>query len=244
MYRGMLVVLVCLALTAPIYSQEDVSGLLDRALKAHGGEAALARFKARHFKVQGKLIAQNLPFTQELLFQSPGQAREVLSVEAEGKKSVIVYTLSNGQGWIQVDGKTQAMPEAMLTELQEATHFARIAGLSGLKDAGKQASALPPTEIGGRTALGVKLAVRGFRDVNLYFDKQTAFLLKAEHQVMDTAARQLILEERYYSAWKDVNGLKLPSHVEVLRDGKRFMAADAVEMQALERLDDTLFAKP
>jgi hypothetical protein len=170
--------------------------------------------------------------------------KDVVTVDANGKKNVIIYALNKEQGWVQVDGKTQPIPDTMRSELREATHFARLSGLSGVKDPGQQATALPPTQIGGRTALGVKISARGFRDVSLYFDKETAILVKAEHQVMDNAANQLVLEERFYSGWKDTNGLKLPSHVEVLRDGKRYMAADAVEMQVLEKLEDGLFAKP
>ena len=219
--------------------------MLARAVKAHGGAETIARYQARHIKVRGTLTGKNnLPFVHELYYQAPGQMRDVLTIEAEGKRSTIAYGFDGEAGWIVVDGKPNALPEAMKAELKEAAHLARVTGLSGVLAPGIEAAALPAIDVAGRPALGVRVASKGHRDIALYFDKESGLLVKAEHQIMDAGTRKLVKEERYYGGWKDVKGLRTPAQVAILRDGKKFMQAEAVELEVLEKLDVGLFRQP
>lgn len=228
-----------------VHAQEDARAVLTRAIKAHGGAEVIARYQARHIKVRGTLTAnRDLPFTHELYYQAPGQMRDVLTVEAEGKRSTIVYGFDGESGWIVIDGKPNALPEAMKLELKETAHLVRLSGLSSVLAPGTEATLLPPIELAGRPALGVRLSTRGYRDIALYFDKQSGLLVKAEHQALDSATQKLIKEERFYSGWKDVNGLRTPTHVEIFREGKKFMQADAMQLEVLEKLDVGLFRRP
>lgn len=236
---------LCLLLVSAVRAQEDAKTVLGRAIKAHGGADTIAKYQARHIKVRGTLVGKgNLPFTHELYYQAPGRMRDLLVVEADGKRSTVVYGFDGDSGWIVIDGDPKPLPDAMKTELKEAANVVRLSGLSGVFTPGTEAAALPALEVSGRPALGVRLSTKGFRDVALYFDKESGLLVKAEHPVLDSATKKMIREERFYSGWKDVRGLKVPTHVEIVRDGKKFMVADATEMEVLERLEDTLFSRP
>jgi hypothetical protein len=224
---------------------QDARAVLVRAVQAHGGEAALTRFGARHVKIRGILTGnQNLPFTHELFYQGPQRVRDVLTVEAEGRKTTIVYGLNGDEGWMQVNGQPKAVPAEMLTELKESAHLVRMSGLGGVLAADTQATLLPAVQVGGRPALGVRIAVKGHREIGLYFDREMGLLVKAEHDALDAASRKMVKEERFYGAWKEVNGLKIPTRVEVLRDGKKFMQAESTEVEVLERLEDGIFTRP
>jgi hypothetical protein len=226
-------------------AQDEPRAILVRAVQAQGGEATLARFPARHIRVRGTLSGdRSVPFTHELYHQVPGRLRDVLTIEVDGKKTTVVYSLSGEDGWMQADGKQRALPAPLLAELKESAHLAGLSGLHGVLAAETQAAKLPAAQIAERPALGVRLSVKGHRDVDLYFDKETALLVKAEHAVLDSPTGKMVKEERFYSKWKEVKGLKLPTHVAILRDAKKFLEAEATDVEVLERIDDKLFTTP
>ncbi len=248
MHRPLLAVLALatmLATGGAARAQYDARAVIDRAIQAHGGQEALARLKARHFKIRGILFgARAAPFTHELHFQAPRQVRDWFTIDADGKRTSITYGLNGDQGWILSEGQVKPLPEALLAEMKEAAHLACVSGLTGVKGPENQLTPLPAIAVAGRTALGVKLSCRGYRDVALYFDRETGLLVKVEHAVLNPTTRQPMKEERFFSAWHEVSGLKTPTHVEVLRDGKKYMESDVIEMSAMERLDERLFARP
>jgi hypothetical protein len=246
MSRLSLFVLIPMALFAGrAQAQEDARAILVRAIKAHGGAEAIAKYQARHIKIRGTLTAnRDLPFIHELYYQAPGMMRDVLAVETDGKRSTIAYGFDGENGWIVIDGKPTSLPETMKSELKETAHLVRLSGLATVLAPGTDAALLAPIELAGRPTLGVRLSTRGYRDIALFFDKQTGLLVKAEHQALDSATQKLVKEERFYSDWKDVNGLRTPTHVEIFREGKKFMQADAVQVEMLEKLDAALFRQP
>jgi hypothetical protein len=248
MFAQSIVALGFIALVQPTGvtgAPEDARVVLTRALIAHGGAETIAKYQARHIKVRGTLTSnRNLPFVHELFYQAPGQIRDVLTVEADGKRSTITCGFDGDNGWALLEGKATALPESMKAELKEAAHLARLSGLHGVLAPGTETAALPAIEVGGRSAVGVRVATKGYRDVSLYFDKESGLLVKAEHPVLDAATQKLVKEERFYGGWKVIHGLRTPTQVVIIRDGKKFMQAEAVEVEVLEKLDAGLFRRP
>lgn len=231
--------------TLPARAQDNPAAVIDRAVKAYGGEENLAKFKARQNKTKGTLhIGNGISFTQEVYYQAPGQIKEIMVAEVNGKKSTIVTLLNGDKGSIFVDGQPQEVNDKVLAELKEAAHLARVSRFVGLKDKTYELSVLPEIKLEGKPAVGIKVSAKGLRDIQLYFDKDSGLLVKSDRKALDIKSDQLVMEESHFAVFKDIDGLKTPTQVTVYRDGKKFMEANATDIKHLERLDDNIFAKP
>lgn len=246
MRKRILMALVCGLLAAGTSRAQDARGILDRAIQTHGGSAAIDRFKAAQTHTKGVMVVsgQEVPFTQEILFDMPGRFREVLSLEAGGKKAVLT-TVYNGQaGWIDDGSQTHALEGRRLEEVRESVYVARIARLTSLRAGPYRLSPLEPAEVAGRPALGLRVHADGHRDVDLFFDRDRGLLLKVRRVVADVRTGKEVTEERFLSDYRDVQGIKSARHVRLERDGERLMELDITDVKFLDRLDDNTFAHP
>lgn len=249
MYRSLpsLVALGLLPLFAARgHAQTDVGAVIEKAIRAHGGEAKLTKYRARQNKARGILhFLGGVPFTQEVFYQVPGQIKEVLQAEAGGKKAAIVTALNGNQGWMQAEGgRVQSLDDRMLAELKETAHLRMICRCTTLRDKDYQLTPLTDDFVDSRPVAGVRVSSRGHRDVSLFFDKEYGLLVKSERLVLNVQTNQQSKEEVYYTAWQEVDGIVTPTRVKVYRDGKRFMEAEAYEIRYLDKVPDRVFAKP
>jgi hypothetical protein len=95
-----------------------------------------------------------------------------------------------------------------------------------------------------KPALGVRVASKGHKDVNLYFDKNTGLLARVVHRTLDIETGKEINEERIFLEYQDRDGLMEPKKAIVNRDGEKAAEVEVVELKDLNDIDDTLFSKP
>jgi hypothetical protein len=235
------------AWNAPARAQDTaVTAIIQKAIKAHGGEEALNKYKAGTSRSKGRLeVGTGLDFTQEMTYQLPNQFKEVLEIDVDGKKIPAVTVFNGEKGWVVVNGQFQDIDDKLLTELKEAGNLMRASRLTTLlQDRAFKLSSVGEAKVNGRAALGVRVESKGFRDVNLYFDKDTGLLLKTERRALDVASGQEVNEERVVVEYQKLEGMQSPKKVVVNRDGKKFMEAEVLEVKLLEKVDPQSFAKP
>lgn len=242
------VVAACLLLlgSSSAWAQEQPRAILDKAIQAHGGTEKLTRFQAGQLKTKGKIeLLGGLEFTQEMSYQLPNRFKESMEIEIAGQKASIVTVYDGQKGWLKVDGKLQDLDEKLLGELKEIAHLMRVSRLVGLvEDKNCKLSALGEIKVAGRAAVGVKIECKGFRDINLYFDKQNGLMVKAERRALDPTTGQEVSEERIITEYSKVDGVQSPRKLTVYRDGQKFMEAEVTEVKILEKLDPATFARP
>jgi hypothetical protein len=230
-----------------VRGQEDLRVVIDKAIKAHGGQERIDKVKAGQTRMKGTIHLAGkaaIPFTQEMLYQWPNQFKAVMEIEGNGQKFTVT-TVSNGdKGWINDGQKTQELEGKALAEMKEEAHLARLARLTGLKDKTVQLSGLGESKVDGRPAVGVKVTSKGHRDVSLYFDKASGLLVKTERQAVDVMSGRELSEEKVFSDYQEVDGLQSAKKVVVYRDGKKFMEVEVVSVKFLDKLDPGVFAKP
>src|SRR2546423_874363 len=82
--------------------------IIDRAIKAHGGAAHLAKLRAGHVKMRGSLeLTQTIAFTKEEFFNLPDKVREIQEFDAPGRKNQFLLGFNGERGWLEVNGKVQ-----------------------------------------------------------------------------------------------------------------------------------------
>ncbi len=122
---------------------------------------------------------------------------------------------------------------------------ANIAHLVCLNEKDYKLSALGEVKVGDRPAIGVRVQRKGYRDVNLFFDKDKSLLLKMETRVKDIMqGGQEYTSATVYADYKKVEGMEIPHKVTIERDGKAFVEGEITEVKLSEKLGDSLFEKP
>lgn len=242
---GMLLLLA--AFPAP--AQVTPRAIIERAITAHGGMERLARVRAEKVRLQGKLImpGKNGPltasFAADQAVQFPGQFKYVAQLESD-RKYTLVQILDGDKAYITVDRAPLTPEPVALARIRESLRLARVTQLVPLlNDPVYELSALGETKVNDRTALGVKVVVRGRKDIRLYFDQQTGLLTKTEHLLDDGNGKE-VLQEEFYGDFKDFAGYRRWTKMITLRDGKKLMEAEVLEVKFFDKLDDSEFSKP
>lgn len=237
-----------LAALAASRAQDAPTALLDKAMQAAGGEAKLAKLQGIMLKGKGvyhEAGGQNMPFTGTWYYQGVDKYRQYMEMEVMKKKTMELRVVNGDKGWTK-DGplEAQIMDKDELGAEKENIYFNWVTTLAPLKSKEFKLTAADEIKVEGKAAAGLLVARKGQRDIKLYFDKETNFLVKTERKVKDLSTRKEVLEEMYFSKVKDVDGIKLPLKYSVKWDGQLQADAEMTEAKAADKLDEKLFAKP
>jgi hypothetical protein len=236
-----------LTLTGPAPAQEkECREVIARAMKAVGGEERLAVLRGTHLKGKGavSIMGLDLQFTVEMLSQQPDRQKTVLDLNVNGMDIQVTQVFRGDKGWTSVMGNVTEVDADTVKSYRDSLHEERVAGLVALKEKHYQLTLLGEAKVGDRQAVGVRVAREGYRDVKLYFDKQSHLLVKSETRTLDPG-KQEVNQEKFYSDFKElIPGLKLATKQVINHDGKRFMEVTVTELRAVDQFDDKVFAKP
>lgn len=228
--------------------------ILKRAIQVHGGEANLNKHQATVARMKGTLYSPNLgtvPFLQESTFQAPEKFRDVLDIEvrregeSKGQKFTLLSVVNGDKGWIQrAPGQIEEMNDPAMAAMKEALHLLRVQKLTTLRDRSFTLVAMGEVRVGGRPALGLRVSAKGHQDVKLFFERDSGLLVETERQYIHPVTKKEITEERFMSDYRDVSGIKMPRKTVVYQDGKKFIEGEVIDIQFLDKIDDSEFAKP
>lgn len=225
---------------------DDVQAILDKAIKAHGGADKLGKQRTIQTKSKGTIeLGGGIAFTDETIIQPPGQVKTATTLDVNGQSVTVSVVFDKDKGWVKTGDKVMDMDEKLLAEMKEVGYLAQIGRVFFLKD-GKDAevSLVGDDKVDGRDVVGLRVVSKGHKDINLYFDKQTGLLAKITRQALDAQSGQEVSEERIIQEYQDVDGLKAAKKVLINRDGKKFLEAEVTDVQFLDKVDDSTFAKP
>jgi len=245
---GLLACGVCLSLAWGLYARgqgDESRAIIDRAIKAHGGAKKLEAVKAVQIKMKGKIYQpMEAAFTGEISSQPPDKLKLSIDIEVNNMNFAFVQVFDGKKGWQSIGGMTKEVDADEVKEFKEQAHVEEVSSLVVLKDKSYKLSALGDSKVGDQDTVGVQITKKGMRDVNLYFDKKSHLLLKAEYRALDPS-KQEVTQEKLFLNYKDVGGMQMPGKMVVNNDGKKFLALEIPEATPMETpFDDSVFAKP
>ncbi len=224
-------------------AQDASRSVLEKAVKAHGGEEKLNRLKAERSQLKGSVQVEDklVPFVAEIAVQMPAQFKSVMHFQAQDKRFTLVQVLNGDKASVKLNGQAQAVEERTLNEMRQTMYLNRVLLLAPLlSDKAFELTSLGESKVSDRAAVGVKVSSRGRKDVRLYFDKETGLLAKTEHAVVGPDNKE-VTQEEYYSDFREVSGYKRPWKLSVFRGGKKVMDAELAEIKYFDKLDDEEF---
>ncbi len=257
MRRGLLaatVTGVILILTGPARAddQAELKALIDKAIKAHGGEANLTRYKAATWKAKGKVhIMGGIDFTGDW-HEMDGKFRFSIDMNIMGMAINSTQVVTRDKGWLKVTAGGNVavemeMTKEMIDEGQEELYANRIMSLQAFaaKEKGLELAPIGEVMVNGKACIGVRISSKGRRDVSLLIDKETHLVAKGEHRSKDFQEGGKEYNQEYFlSDYKEFDGVKDATKLVMHRDGNLFLDVEVTEYKRLDKLDDSVFQKP
>jgi hypothetical protein len=192
-------------------AQEDARAVVEKAIKALGGEERLARRGAAHTRVKGQFVglpggaAAGIAITGQL-WQQPGSQRMTLVIELGGQKATMTRTFHGGKGWEEADGLVKDMDADDLAEMRLSEHVDRVLSLVPLlKDKDFTLKPLGKAKVGGAELVGVKVSSAGRADVTVYFDPETGYPRRAEYREKSKALGKEVTSAAEFDDYRDID---------------------------------------
>lgn len=242
---GLALTLTVVCTTAPAVradAPDTAQAVLDAAIKAQGGEAALVKAQTARRKATGVQIqaGREVPFTSEDVLSLPDRFRMDFTLD---KRYRFINVIDGTKGWTQIGGgPVLDLSAPRLKEFREEMYVWWIATLAPLKKGGFELTLLPEIKVGGKPAVGIKVASKGHGEVKLYFDKGAHLLVKVERRA--SASGLMVNKEYFYSNYKEFDGVKLRTREQEKINGKTAAVATEVSYTLLPRVEDKVFRKP
>ena len=219
--------------------------MVDKALKAMGGEAKVAKFKAGTWK--GKATGQDGGNEIVLINEGMWQGTDKLRIDAEitvgGQTEKVQAVINGDKGWVKVKDMVRNAPDGELPMMKSALYAMRMPHLlPDLKGKEFTLSNLGEVKVGDKPALGIGVAHKDRKDVSLFFDKETGLPAKSEVHITDPSGKELTIEY-LYSDYKDADGIKHPMKITIKADGKE-IDLELSEIKSKDKVEDSEFAKP
>ena len=225
----------------------DAKALVAKAIKVSGGEAKVAPLKAGACKAKANFQegGQQINATLDVAWNGWDQYRMTIAADFGGMAKNMLVVINGDQGWAKDTDNNQVKPapkEAvpLITGMLYAMRMPHT--LPALLDKEMKLAPLGEIKIGDRAALGVTVTHKDRKDVSLYFDKENGLPVKSEIRLTDPNGKEMTFEFMYHD-YKENNGLKHCTRINVKADGKDF-ALELSELKAQGKVEAGLFAAP
>jgi hypothetical protein len=239
--------------------QAEAQAILDKAIKALGGERNLAKLASFTVKVDSRCFFPKYSSASqvtEFSCDSNGRLHWLSVLELEKVKGTFVHlkreTVINGdQSWNAMNGTprdytTEEMAiEKEMLENCLVTYLA-IPQFPLLKGNSYKLTPLGDSKVGDKAAVGIKVVREGREDIQLFFDKDTGLPLKRTWVRKLKLGTELIIDKQevVYDDYKEVGGVKYPARLKIFKDDRENESAEITELKLVEKFDKKTFAKP
>ena len=230
--------------------QAEAQAILDKAIKALGGQEKLAKLTSFVETAKCKSFppdATPTEYSRTISCRFPDLwCRQTETHERKGTR----YVLNGEQGWFYVEDDLYEFTKEQVERRREIWRDELIVWqFLFFKDTNYKLSPLGASKVGDQAAVGVKASRKRVPDLKLYFDRDTGLLLKREREEAEPTPPgekppPPIIEEILYENYKEVGGIKYPTKTTALINKEKISEGEITEFKIVERFDEKTFAKP
>jgi hypothetical protein len=243
--KPFIVVILISCVTNALSGQEPPRAILQKAIKAHGGEKNLSRTLKGY--VRGKSVFERsgnkMRMEWDETFELPEKIRQKVEGQDKDGPFTLQYAVVNGKGWIQFNKEKIKDYDGKMLPLEKCWN-AVLALLPRLLGGEFELSPLPDANLNGAKAVGI-LVEGEHADWELYFDAITGLLVKwkGTSQLPGLEGKE-IEAETFLKNYRDVDGIKFPMAIVAYRDGKKTIDMEILEIKFLDQIDPKTWARP
>jgi hypothetical protein len=249
-YSAVLVTLFGAGLTCPLRADErEATAILDKAIKALGGEEKLGKIEVFIWKGRSKytLAGHKGEFTGQATFQGLDHFRAEAEGELNGKPYKGVRVINGSKGWEKYgDMKTKEMDEKAVANWKRNIYLQLVPiTLVPLKSKGFKIDSAGEDKVGDKAAVGIRATGPDGKDFKIYFDRESGLPVKLVAQVVGPNGKEHEMEQTY-ADYKDFAGIKKFTTVESKDEGKVVSKREITEFKVLDKdkVPADTFAEP
>src|SRR5262245_20222790 len=189
---------------------KDVKAILDKAIKALGGEEKLSKVKAASWKTKGTISfgGSDNEFTGTSTVQGLDHLRSTFEGEFGGMKIEGVTVLAKDKAWRKFgDNQMELDGDALANE--KRTVYLQVVPMTivPLKGDGFKVQAADEKKIGDKQTVGLKIMGPDKKDFTLYIDKESGLPVQSVAKVLGFMGEEFT-QETTFSDYKEFDGIK------------------------------------
>ena len=224
---------------------KDVEAILDKAIKALGGEDKLTKIQAVALKAKGKIIIgdnQEHEFTSQTIAQGLDRFRSELEVEGvRGRQLRMLSVLNGDKVWLSVGG-VALQPDHALAGLKRSAYLTLIPlTVVPMKRPGFKLRAAGEEQVEAEPALVIKVTCPDGSDMAVSFNKKSGRPVKVAGKVFGLDDREM-MQETIFGAYRNFGGIHVATRVEVKIDGKPYRTQELTEFKILDTVEPSTFS--
>jgi hypothetical protein len=231
---------------------KEVAAILDKAVKALGGEDKLSKIEAVTWKTAGWMNMlfqgpEHFKCTGELTIAGLDRLRsELIMLDSGGDKLRIRSILNGDNAWLSW-GDVPLKPTRHAPGLKRSLCLAMIpVTLAPLKDPRFKIEVGGDEKVGNRPAVVLNVACPDGEIIKISFDKESGLPLKAVGKALlidDPDMNLDVFQEMIYSNYKDFGGIKTAAQVDIKSVGFN-RKLEVIEFKVLKQVDRSAFSPP
>ena len=226
--------------------EAEAKAVVDKAIKALGGEEKLAKVKAYSTTSKGKVFfgGNEMPFTGKATLEGTEKFRSEFNGELNGNAFQGVTVLNGDKAWRKFGEEPMALEdEALANEKRTVYLTATSVLLLPLNGKGFKLESAPDEKVGDKAVAVVKVTGPDKKDFTMYFDKETGLPLKQKATVTGFDNMEFV-QETTFDAFKEFGGIKRATKITAKRDGEPFIETEVTDFKVLDKVDADLFTEP
>jgi hypothetical protein len=247
LHRAALLCVITVSIALPARADEtEAKAVIDKAIKAMGGEERLSGVKAFSAKGKGTLTLEgtDIDFGFEMTTQGIDRYRSTFEGEVGGTKFNGATVLDGDKGWRKVENEVKKLVgEELTTEKRNAYLDIVPILIVPLKGKGFKVDSSSDEKIGDKAVAVVRVTGPEGKDFTLYFDKENGLPVKLSGVVADDRGEEDV-QDTTFEDYKEFEGIKVATRFLIKRGGKRFVAVEGMEFKTLAEVEPGTFVEP
>jgi hypothetical protein len=226
--------------------EKEAKAVVDKAIKAAGGEEKLANARALSWKVKGTITfnGNDGEITGQTTVEGLDHYRSEFEAEFNGNMVKGVVVLNGDKGWRKTGEETTELDADFLANEKRSVYLQLATVLLvPLKGKGFKLASAVDEKVGDKPVSVVKATGPDGKDFTLYFDKENGLPVKLVAKMIGFQGEEFTQESKY-SDYKVFNGIKKATKIETKRDGERFIDGEVIEFKVLDKAEPDKFTEP
>jgi hypothetical protein len=233
----------------------SAQSIIDKAIEFHGGLKALNRDVAIFRSEESEMLLEGdkVPVTCDWQYQPPDKRAFQALVKIGGLRLSVRGGLDGLKGWVKV-GPAVAVDltpkQAAGLLFEQINHVKNVQLLVSAADHYELGS-VKPAKFADRDAWQLHVQSKKTKHgLTVFFDKKTGQILgdESERELPtlggDGAREKPAVYRVVYKSLVDVDGIKMPETLTILRDGTPIVEVRKTQVRIVDSIDPKLFVKP
>jgi hypothetical protein len=225
---------------------KSATAVIDKAIKALGGDEKLKAIKAASWKGKGTLTFQGADseISSTTTIEVPRQFRQDFETQVGGSMVTGSTVIGGDKGWRKLNDEVSAMDnDAIANERLNIYPQLLPPSILLLKSDRVKVATAPEENVDGKPAVGLKVTMPSGKDFTIHFDKESGLPVKYTALIIGVTNDEA-KQETFLSKYKEIDGVQKATRVEVKRGGDKFLIYDVLEFRTLKEVDPKTFAEP